>query len=177
MKTQLGDTVEFNDSGKGIHDKKPTIFFLAKVGGLVHGLNQHYQSPQEKVYYYMTLKSLLYDKIKTGKLTPQAFYKSYIKGRLITNSYRTYDLTKMSSMKVIPVGLFNMTRGVDKRLIPKMPTFKKGEKVRYIKMVRGKLSWVKGVILGRKVPGANYVVRTTDNQIVYRHPYDLKKIP
>ena len=46
MKTQLGDTVEFNYSGKGIHDKKPTIFFLAKVGGLVHGLNQHYQSPR-----------------------------------------------------------------------------------------------------------------------------------
>ena len=177
-KARLGDTITFSYSA-WIHDKTPQIFFLAKVGKLVHGMNQHYQSPQEKSYFFYVLKSLYYNQILTGKLTAYDFYHKWVKNRLRSDSYRTYRADKMSNVQtVVFPAAAPIARKVDIKL-QNMPyqTFKKGDRVRYISMVRNKLTWEDGEILGRgPPPGYRYSVQTKAGGIVNRHPADLKRI-
>jgi hypothetical protein len=178
MKAQLGDTLRFSYGAPGVHDKTPVIFFLAKVGNKVHGLNQHYQSPQEKYYYFLMLKNLLHNKIATGQMDADTFYRLYVKHRLITDSYRTYQASKMSGTTLVVNDWAVMTpKRVDikaYRSTGNYPVFKKGDNVRYVSMVRGKLSWTKATVLGRKPPGANYLLKRSDGKLVDRHPADLR---
>ena len=177
-RARLGDTLTFAYSGY-IHDKTPQIFFLAKVGKLVHGMNQHYQSPQEKSYFFYALKSLYYNKILTGQLTAYDFYHQYVKGRLRSDSYRTYRVEKMSNIQVekFPAAA-PIARKVDINLTGQpYQAFKSGDKVKYISMVRNKLSWQEGTVIGRGgPPGYRYAVKTSSGDIVQRHPADLKQI-
>ena len=177
MRARLGDTIEFNYTAPGIHDKSPIVFFLAKVGKLVHGLNQHYQSPQEKVYYYLMLKNVLYNKIQTGKMSPQTFYRLYVKNRLVTDSYRTYRQDLISSVAIVPNAWASMAaKKVDIKpwRTGIYPIFTKGNRVRFVSMSKGRLSWIKGTIIARKVPRADYIVKTDDGRLVLRHPADLR---
>jgi hypothetical protein len=182
VKAILGDTVQFSYNAPGVHDKSPVIFFLAatpgKKGPLVHGLNQHYQSPQEKYYYFLMLKNLLYNKISNGTMDAQTFYRLYVKGRLVRDSYRTYHKKHMSGTAIVPNAWATMTaKKVDVKAIRdrgNYPVFKKNDKVRYVSMIKGKLSWTKGTIIGRKPPGAEYALKTSDGRIVSRHPADLR---
>jgi hypothetical protein len=179
MKAKLGDTLSFNYVAPGAHDKSPVIFFLARVGKIIHGLNQHYQSPQEKYYYYLMLKNVLYNLVQTGKIDAPNFYRLYVKNRLITNSYRTYKYNFINSLAIVPNAWATMTarkvdfkRGAQRTW--KYHVFNKGDYVRYVSMVHGKLSWVKGKIIGKKPPGADYTIKTDDGRIVHRHPADLR---
>lgn len=176
MRAKLGDTIEFSYSAPGINDSNPVVYFLARVGKLIHGLNQHYQSPQEKYYYYLMLKNVLYDKLQTGKIDAQTFYRLYVRNRLVTNSYRTYRYDKMNKIKVVPNAWAVMTGSkVDSRAHrQKYMPFKKGDHVRFVSMIKGKLSWTKATVLGKKPPGAKYVVQTSDGRLVDRHPADLR---
>lgn len=176
MRAQLGDTITFSYSAPGIHDTAPVVFFLAKVGKLVHGLNQHYQSPQEKYYYYLMLKNVLYNKIQTGKMDAITFYRLYVRNRLVTNSYRTYRQNFMSGISIVPNAWATFTaKKVDvKAGRANYPIFKKGDRVRFVSMVKGKLSWTRAKVLGKKPPGADYVVQTDDGRLVNRHPADLR---
>jgi len=179
---KLGDTLEFAYKAPDIHDKTPQIFFLARVkhknGPLIHGLNQHYLSPQEKAYFFFVLKMLYYTKIESGLLNAYDFYYGYIKGKLRSNAYRTYRPDRMSSIKIRDFVQIANLRKVDIKLDKsKFPVFQRGDKVRYVSMVRNKLSWVNGTVQGRKVPGgiAYLVKRDSDGRVVIRHPADLKK--
>ena len=176
MRAKLGDTITFNYTAPDIHDKSPIVFFLAKVGKLVHGLNQHYQSPHEKYYYYLMLKNILYNKIQTGKIDAQTFYRLYVKDRLVTDSYRIYRQDFISSLAIVPNAWAIMAaKKVNTRpWQARYAIFAKGDRVRYVSMIKGKLSWTKGKILGRKVPRADYIIQTDDGRIVYRHPADLR---
>lgn len=175
MKIKLGDTIKFNYNAPEVHDKSPVIFFLAKVGNLVHGLNQHYQSPQEKYYYYLLLKSVLYNKIKTGAINAQSFYKLYVKNRLITDSYRTYRYNFMSSLQLVADPWYSMTQQkIDIRRGGKYQTFSKGQRVKFVSMIKGKLSWSRGKVLGKKPPGNYYVIQTDKGELIKRHPSDLR---
>ena len=181
MNAKLGNTIQFSYSAEGIHDKKPQIFFLAKVGNLVHGLNQHYQSPQEKLYYFLTLNHFYFDKIRTGKIDAYDFYHKYIKKHFVTDSYRTYKTKYISSPEIIKPEDTSISRGIDKRLTPIYKRFHKGDKIKYIRMLRGKLEWVDGEVIGRNIPktgrieGANWAVKTKEGKIIYRHPMDIRK--
>ena len=173
MKIQLGDTIEFDYSAGNVHDKHPKIFFLARVGNLVHGLNQNYQTPQEKAYFFFTLKKLLYGQLKPGKISAQSFYSSYIRSRLQTDSYRTYKAANVKNVTKASSALWTYSQKIE---IPpgKYSTFTKGEHVRFISIVKGRLAWKEGIVLGRKVPGFQYVVKLSDGSTVARHPSDLK---
>jgi hypothetical protein len=178
-RARLGDTLSFSYTAF-IHDKTPQIFFLARVGKLVHGMNQHYQSPQEKTYFFYVLKSLYYNKILTGQLSAYDFYHKWIKGRLKSDSYRTYRADKMQSVSVVQFpAAAPMVRQVDINLTNKpYDKYTKGDKVRYISMVKNKLAWVDGEVLGRGgPPGYRYAVQAKDGTIVHRHPADLKRMP
>jgi len=179
MKAKLGDSVKFDYSAPDLHDKTPLIFFLAKVGHLVHGLNQHYQSPQEKYYYFLMLKNVLYQKIATGKIDAPTFYRLYVKNRLISNSYRTYKAANMKNVALDPNAWITGQKVDIKKTRDttyKHQTFVKGEKVKYVSMVRGKLAWKIGTVIRRKVPSADYLISTDSGQIVPRHPADLRRI-
>ena len=175
MKAKLGDSVKFDYSAPGIHDKTPLIFFLAKVGHLVHGLNQHYQTPQEKYYYFLMLKNVLYQKIQTGKIDAMTFYRLYVKNRLVTDSYRTYRTNFMKNAALDPTA-WVFGQKIDIKRGRKTPVFKTGDKVRFVSMVKGKLSWKTGTVIRRLVPGVNYVVKTSDGREVPRHPADLRLV-
>lgn len=178
VRARLGDTIEFSYKNY-IHDPNPQIFFLAKVGKLVHGMNQHYQSPQEKSYFFYALKSLYWNKIRTGQLTAYDFYHKWVKNRLHTDSYRTYRIEKMVNVKVRQyLSATQVSRRVDWELAGRpYPAFKKGDKVRYVSMVKNKLAWQEGVVLGRGgPPGFRLAIRTKAGEIVQRHPADLKKL-
>jgi len=180
MKTKLGDSLKFDYSAPGIHDKSPLIFFLAKVTSkagnvLVHGLNQHYQTPQEKYYYFLMLKNVLYNKIATGKIDAQTFYRLYVKNRLVTDSYRTYKQIFMKNA-TLDDKAWVFGQKIDIKKGRKTPVFKSGDRVKYVSMVKGKLAWKTGAVVRRKVPGAEYLVQT-DHGIVPRHPSDLRLIP
>jgi len=175
---RLGDTLEFAYKAPNIHDENPQIFFLAKVGKLIHGLNQHYLTPQEKAYFFFVLKMLYYTKIETGQLNAYDFYYKYIKNRMFSNAYRTYRTDRMSAVKIQDFVEIANLRKVDIRLDRprRWPKFQRGDKVRYVSMVRNKLSWINGTVEGQKVPGGiAYKVRNAKGEIVIRHPADLKK--
>jgi hypothetical protein len=179
MKAKLGDSVKFNYSAPDIHDKTPLIFFLAKVGHLMHGLNQHYQSPQEKYYYFLMLKNVLYQKIATGKIDAPTFYRLYVRNRLVSDSYRTYNVAYVSNVELDDKAwVFGQKVDIKKqrRGTYRNQTFKPGDKVKFVSMVKGKLSWRMGEIVRKLVPGANYQIKTDDGQLVPRHPSDLKPI-
>jgi hypothetical protein len=173
MRAKLGDTITFSYSAPGIHDKNPQIFFLAKVGHLIHGLNQHYQTPSEKTYYFYLLKKLFYSRVKTGMISAQDFYKNYIKNRLLSDSYRTYNTKYVAGVQQITN--WEQTQKVDIRLTKPPDYYKKGDKVRFVSINKQKLSWKQGKIIGRKVPGNRYVVELPDGSTVVRHPSDLRK--
>ena len=174
MNLRLGDTVVFSYKSENIHDNNPQVYFLAKVGNLIHGLNQHYQSPSEKSYFYLTLKSIYYNKIVTGKLDAYTFYHQYVKKRLITNSYRTYISSKMKNVKVANV--MQVTQKVDIRPNQqKYEIFNRGEKIRFVSIVQNRLSMKTGTILGRQVPGFKYIIQTQDGNRIALHPSDIKK--
>ncbi len=179
MRAKLGDSIKFDYSAPGIHDKTPLIFFLAKVthksgNVLVHGLNQHYQTPQEKYYYFLMLKNVLYQKIATGVMDAPTFYRQYVKNRLLSNSYRTYKEPNISNAQEdLTAWAFAQKIDIKQR---KTPVFHHGDKVKYVSMVKGKLSWKKGEVIRRLVPRANYLVKTEDGREVPRHPSDLRPI-
>ena len=57
----------------------------------------------------------------------------------------------------------------------KYPAYTKGEHVRFISILRGKLAWKEGVVLGRKVPGLQYIIKMDDGTTTTRHPADLRR--
>ncbi len=118
-----GMMVEFNYRGSNIYDQIPLILFLYKDKDLIHGINLNYLSESEVQSFFkdvikvtdievgenfnigkeFTMIELMDKKQKSG-ITSSTFYEKSVKPKLLNkkdNCYRTYNVNKMSNLKVV----------------------------------------------------------------------------
>lgn len=94
---QPGDIIRF--SYPGGTDPAPVAMYLDNYKGKIHALNFNYMTKAERRYYFLLFK-VNFHKHKV-KISPLDFYNKYIKTRLRSNAYRTYDPKNMKGVSLV----------------------------------------------------------------------------
>ncbi|MBC8427899.1 MAG: hypothetical protein H8D94_00350 [Candidatus Pelagibacter sp.] len=125
-----GMLLSFIYNSKGVYDRKPLLFFLYKEGDLIHGINFNYLH-EHRIQKFFTISQTItpvieenliklpetYQRLqlstskKASSVGSQLLYNTIMpKDKHYKSAYRTYKLSKASSMKVVNYNIDSLSK-------------------------------------------------------------------
>lgn len=125
-----GMLLSFIYNSTGVYDRRPLLFFMYKEGNLIHGINFNYLH-EHRIQQFFTLSQTLTPVIEENLISLTNDYQrlqlntskkaSSVGSKLLYNTiiprdkhykeaYRTYKLSKASSMKVVNYNIDSLSK-------------------------------------------------------------------